>query len=479
MATYYVRKSGNNALDGLTPATAWATIGKALGSSGMSSGDTTYVGAGVYRESVSVAMVSPTSETKLIGDVTGKYTGDAGEVRWTAYATNDTTLPVATATLILVGRDFLTFENISFVGGTTLVVEATSTTNATNITFRRCSFQQGSNINTALLDWTGTAGVGAFWTLDSCIFGYSATVKVRWTFVAHASTDFDTGVVVKNCVSIGGGNVWINIAGLTGTGKAGNAQVYGNTIYSGSSGILIAAVGSTSLPCLVTNNLFICTNGTGLNATTSGQITENYNLIYAAAPRTNVTAGANSISNGSYCPLLHVGHEWLQGNGNIARPFGMPTIGSPILGIGTSSGMPTVDVLGANRPSGGSTAYAIGAFERPSLVKEDTVTLSAGKQTWKIVGPGYYDTQQAVYVGCPAIEVKTRYDSTHGTTNKPQIQILNGGECGVADQTVTATVGVDTTETLSASVSPTANGFVTVRLISRSAAAGGIAYFSE
>ena len=48
--TYYVRVSGDDGDDGLSPAAAWATIGKALGASGISSGDTVYIGAGVYRE---------------------------------------------------------------------------------------------------------------------------------------------------------------------------------------------------------------------------------------------------------------------------------------------------------------------------------------------------------------------------------------------------------------------------------------------
>ena len=64
MTTYYVRTTGNNASAGTSPATAWATLTKALGASGIASGDTVYVGAGTYRETVTVAMTSPTAEIR-------------------------------------------------------------------------------------------------------------------------------------------------------------------------------------------------------------------------------------------------------------------------------------------------------------------------------------------------------------------------------------------------------------------------------
>ena len=66
MATYYVRLSGSDANDGLTAATAWRTINKALSATGIVSGDTLYIGAGKYREIVSLGLTSPTVETFII-----------------------------------------------------------------------------------------------------------------------------------------------------------------------------------------------------------------------------------------------------------------------------------------------------------------------------------------------------------------------------------------------------------------------------
>src|SRR6185503_8699197 len=82
MTLYYVRKTGSDAAAGTSAGAAWATIGKALLAGGIASGDTVYIGAGIYREAITVG-ITPTATTNVIGDVTGQFTGDAGEVRWT------------------------------------------------------------------------------------------------------------------------------------------------------------------------------------------------------------------------------------------------------------------------------------------------------------------------------------------------------------------------------------------------------------
>jgi len=77
---YYVRKSGLDDNDGLSPDAAFLTIQKAA--SVMTAGDMVFVGAGDYSEEVA-PQNSGTSEDKIIyvADVSGSYTGDAGEVK--------------------------------------------------------------------------------------------------------------------------------------------------------------------------------------------------------------------------------------------------------------------------------------------------------------------------------------------------------------------------------------------------------------
>lgn len=81
--TYFVRTSGNDANDGLTVNTAFATIQKAVNSC-TGAGNTIYVGRGTYSETVGIgtkngaAAGSGTAKdpNKIIGDYTGQYTGD-------------------------------------------------------------------------------------------------------------------------------------------------------------------------------------------------------------------------------------------------------------------------------------------------------------------------------------------------------------------------------------------------------------------
>jgi hypothetical protein len=70
MATYYVRNDGNDNNVGTSSGTAgaWKTLTKALGSSGISGGDTLYIAPGVYRETVTIGFASSGSTTYIYGD---------------------------------------------------------------------------------------------------------------------------------------------------------------------------------------------------------------------------------------------------------------------------------------------------------------------------------------------------------------------------------------------------------------------------
>ena len=69
MATYYVRPDGNNSNTGLGSgtSTAWQTLAKALGASGIGSGDTLYIAPGTYTESVTIGGTY-TAPTYVYGD---------------------------------------------------------------------------------------------------------------------------------------------------------------------------------------------------------------------------------------------------------------------------------------------------------------------------------------------------------------------------------------------------------------------------
>jgi hypothetical protein len=79
--TYYVRTSGNDSNSGTVPTQAWQTIQKAA--QVINPGDTLYVGGGTYLQSTPAIFVNPGTAAlplKLIADVSGAKTGDAGNV---------------------------------------------------------------------------------------------------------------------------------------------------------------------------------------------------------------------------------------------------------------------------------------------------------------------------------------------------------------------------------------------------------------
>lgn len=471
----------------------WKTIAKLLGAAGFASGDTAYLSpAGPFREVVTVAMTSATAETQIIGDpanaqrfkTSGGVLVTPGDVIWTAYTTDDTTTPSTSALLNLAGRDYLTFKNLMMIAGNVAnggICDA-NTAHSTNITFRDIvsilTSQSGNGFR-----YTGAVDTAANWIIDRCKFlGSSSGNFITITLPTTATAaDYDVNFLIQNCRFDGplaSGSV-INIATSgANSNKGGGVDVFNCVGTCGRATFMVTAANvSATIPCTVYNSIILAGNATALSAGVSGQIVEDYNRILASTPRTNVTAGGSSISDLSHALLVEIGQADIMGR--MLRPFMMPMAGSPLLGRGNQAGGPTVDILNRPRPAGGgSTSYAWGAYERHDTLVRETSVVDAGSNAGKIVGPGDQDYPIPVDAVSTTLSIRVRYDTNHAATNKPQATILNGEEIGVATETKTATVGVDTYETLTFSAfTPTARGIITLRLISRSAAGNGIAYF--
>ncbi len=491
MTVYYVDYvNGLDANNGLGPDAShasnkpWKTLAKLLGASGFASGDTAYLSpAGPFREVVTVAMTSATAETKVIGDpgnvqgfkTSGGVAVAPGPIIWTAYTTNDKTAPSASCVLTLAGRDYLTFNGIMLVAGGANpgCVNATTVT-STNVTFVDCSFVSlASTTNRRLIDVTVAANVSATWLFDRCRMIGGGTHGLTIILDQSASADYDCNIVLQNTSYIGAAN-FVNVAaGASSTFFGGGVDLLNCSYLGGGAGSMLrVATGmSTSIPCTVYGCAMRCAD---ISAGTSGEIVENYNLILTATPRTNVTAGANSISDGSYAPLFHFGQElqW----GMTGRPFGMPIAGSPFLGFGGVS-PPSVDIFNAPRPSGGASAStAVGAFERGNSFGKETTTTHTGSNAISALGPAYQDFQVPVDATSTTITVYTRWDATYAGT-KPSMRVLNGEENGVTAATATATGSSGAWEQLSLNFTPTSAGIVTIRLVSSDTNGGGKCIF--
>jgi len=420
MATYYVRKSGSDSNNGTSPATAWLTIGKALGAAGIASGDTVYIGAGVYRETVTIAMTSATGTTSVIGDVDGSKTGDAGIVRWTAWTTDDKTTPASAILLQFAGRDFLSFQNILFYGSSagSAMISSTTTGAATNITFTKCVIiATGSASNLVSIGTTGApAGTALHWLFDSCQFlGFSGGVATLLvTYASGVSADWDLDIILRQCVFLNGssgGTIAITKSGAN-TFLAGGILVQNCTNISGGSFFKVNTAASTSIPCKIYNcEIILVTSSAAIVAANSGEIVEDYNQIAAQTARTNVTAGTNSVT--SYAPLLNFGHAQLWGFN--PRPVFSPMVDSPQLGFGTDGSVSlTTDMLGRDRPSGpgvtwANTSKAVGCLEYHDFQTKESSIVVVG-DSWKLTGPGDCDIKVPLDTTATVLAIQGRYE---------------------------------------------------------------------
>ena len=498
MTTYYASPDGSDSNNGLGPDAShatnkpWLTIGKALGASGVpggSGGHTLKIAPGTYRETVTPALTTPTVELVVTGDVANAsgfknssgVLRAGGDVVLTAYTTNDTTTPASAATLNTAAKNYLTFENLIIVGGNaTGSCVSNGGNGGSNITFRRCVFI--GYLGQTVVDLTALTTTSTGRRFDQCVFfGSNGSSCVYIELATVAGADYDVDLQITNSLLL---CPTVSMIRVLGTGansfKGGGVDLWNCTINNDGYGLRVSNTSiSTSIPCTVYNCLLSTGSTDALIATTSGQITEDYNRILSTTPRTNVTAGANSLATGAHALLVEVGQAWI--NGAAPRPFFMPMDGSPLLGRGTSGSVSlTVDMLNRARPSGGqSTSKAWGAMERHDTAAKETTTVRTGSTGINITGPGDHEFAVPVDATSTTISVYARYDTTHAATNKPQMLIVNGGECGVADATATMTAAADTWEQLSLNFTPTQKGVVTVRLVSRAAGGSGKAFFDD
>lgn len=161
MAVYYVRIDGNDSNTGLGSATnqAWQTLAKALGASGISSGDTLYVAPGNYRINTQLSFGKVyTSFVNIVGDTTAsQFTGIVpGRVLLTNRSTNDTGSALGSFNLINGNSNYVSFSNFMFEVCTAHIIFATIPPYHDFI-FNNCHFVQsassGSQSNPAFIDY--------------------------------------------------------------------------------------------------------------------------------------------------------------------------------------------------------------------------------------------------------------------------------------------------------------------------------------
>jgi hypothetical protein len=351
MATYYVRNDGSNANTGTGPGAsqAWQTLAKALGSTGITSGDIVYVAPGRYLEAVTVGMTSATSTTRIIGDPTAsQFSGvNAGEVLWTGLASNGTRTNASLLTMT--SKNYLSFENIHFEvpsNGSTVPV---SITTSTNTSFVRCQFTEPTIGGASMMVITSPSSTALNLTIDSCHFLFNRAVNTRNISITGQNVADNT--VIKNCLVMCGAG---NNVGLT------NLQysAYNNTFIGCGTGIENTG-GSTSLKSTVRNNLFIgCSYA--IYYSLANVVLDDYNRFIAC--NNTGSTGANNSTLGGYGIY---GTYALQQGLVFGQMFGTNQ-SSPNTSFGSATNAPTTDIYnvawsGTSPDAGSATFRSIGS----------------------------------------------------------------------------------------------------------------------
>lgn len=280
MATYYVGIGGNNGNSGLTWALRKLTLNGAEDVP-VVAGDTVIVGPGTYREQLTTD-VSGTAGNPItyVGDESGILTdGVGGEIRVTG--SNDDQTVTRSFGVTSTGHNYRTFRGIHFDTVGTAGINATGS----NFVVEQCAFMSSSIGITA----SGTAALN--YTIRRCLFLFISGTGVNST---HTVTVDNVGHLIENCVFLMPAGRGIDFT------RTGGCTVR-NCLFSAGTGvrqITAPAAGQTN----TINNCIITGCGSGLVATATTDLTENYNALFGnSTARTNVTAGANSVA---YTPLL-------------------------------------------------------------------------------------------------------------------------------------------------------------------------------
>ena len=379
MAIYYVRNDGNDSNAGTGPATnqAWQSLQKALGAtSGLVGGDIVYVAPGRYTEYVTVAITSPSSQVRIVGDPSAaQFSGiTPGVVLWTtmnAVGTN-----ITTYLLLSTSKNNLSFENFYF--------ELASTTNnqyyinfvtSQNIQFKKCLIDaNGGSTNTNILIITNPAGQAVNATIDSCIFNNGA----QQLQLVGTSGVADTSVV-KNCLFIGAKSTAFLPTSM-------NVDFVNNTVIGAVTGIAMNP--NSSIPSTIRNSLFVSCQTAGFSISNIGT-TVTYSRSVGSAGFSNMTAttatnsfvGGNGLDNG-YRQLHNLQSIFQTGS----------TLNSVNTSFGNTTSAPATDLFNVlwsgTSPDAGAITYrnlgTITPIYQPTERNASTITIAPASTSQSI-----------------------------------------------------------------------------------------------
>lgn len=388
--TYYVRTSGNDTNDGLTPATALKTIQAAVGKCTKSGGGyTIVVGPGTYTERVRITNTSvplPASGTvsspnSIVGDTSGYQTGDpGGNVVISGGGTQLYGVEIA-------GRGAWELVGLSFSNQTTAAISMTS---SANIGVKDCSIAMRTSATYGIYCDAYNVTI----TGNRIVFGSTTGHGI---FLRCPSTGSYT--VERNCVWMTGVN-YLSTSYRTNPALAVNYGIYANVpdpltvsnisiannvvtdrhtgIFVQSDGLLASVSVSVSSNTVVgcTIPIFESVTGTPLASATNNIVAHSYETGKFNMPLGTLSGflSWNTVSPLSAGVLLQSGVITNQdprfispSSGNFRLSAGSPAIDAGPLTGSLLGSAPTVDQSGRPRPADGNSdalaVHDLGAFE--------------------------------------------------------------------------------------------------------------------
>ena len=379
MAIYYVRQDGDDSNTGLgaTTALAWRTIQKALGATGIGSGDTVYIAPGLYNEQVTIGGTYSTTTT-IAGDPTAaQFLGvTAGRVQIGSFTTLGGASSYSGSTIVGTSKNNLSFSNLEFLltpssGNNDGVRFITSQ----NISFNKCTFLGLNTAVAGLFGLTPPASSACNLSVTNCIFVASYANSRLISIIGQSQATDSTAV--KNCLFVNAANgIYVENTKLS----AINCTFIGQSSF--------ATYIGTAVSFAIQNCLFYgCAYGC-ISVSTSGIMTQTYcRFVGVAVPVTNVATSVTSTTTGS--TGFDSGYQLLTGLNPVQ--FFSTFSGSPNTSFGSTTNADATDLYGVawsgTSPDAGSATFrnigAVGSY-LPTERNASTITIAPGSTSQSI-----------------------------------------------------------------------------------------------